>query len=238
MDQGGGEGGKAPPPAADPKPSMMSAIPRKKLPPLPSSGDDGGAGGGPHGPPAASNFNVNKEPAAVRPTLDKKLPLAAGRHLPPKAPPPPAPAARSSSLSSVPARQRLKKMRRTLSTTLPSSAGGSFDGSARPGKPSTGGSFGNHVQRSRSTGSSAGSSSSMPAESSHITKVSDVPLVLRIRGVTTGLAGISDDPFGQRSSLRLPKRSRPVYEEPNESDPDDYLPDDEVLSRKRKKAVW
>lgn len=247
MNPDGEQQGKTPPSSApDSKPSMMSAIPRKKLPPLPS-GDDGG-GGRPRGssllavgissvPAAAAsnnNSNFSQESAAMRPKLNKKLPLAAGRHLTLKAPPPPppAPASRSSSLSSVPARQRLKKMRRTHSTTQPSSALPFDDGSARPGT-----SEGDSFQRSRSTGSSA--SSSEPS-SSHITKVSDVPMVLRIRGVSAASAGISDDdPFGHhRSSLRVPKRSRPVvYEEPDESDPDDYLPDDEVPSRKRKKGA-
>lgn len=233
-----------PPPSADSKPSMMSAIPRKKLPPLPPSG---GAESGPsssaaadigRGALASAASSSNKAyPAAMRPKLDKKLPLAAGRHLTlKKAPPPPphpAPAARSSSLpSSAPPRQRLKKMRRTMSTHLSSSAlsassGGSSGGPARAG---------NDNSNAPSLGGSSWSSSA--AASSHITKVSDVPMVLRIRGVAA-FGGVSDDPdpFGHsRSSLRLPKRSRPFYEEPNESDPDDYLPDDEAPTRKRKKG--
>jgi hypothetical protein len=48
------------------------------------------------------------------------------------------------------------------------------------------------------------------------------------------VAGIYDS-FSQRPSLRAPKRIRPTYEEPNESDPDDYLRDDEEPKKKKKK---
>jgi hypothetical protein len=49
------------------------------------------------------------------------------------------------------------------------------------------------------------------------------------------VAGIYDS-FCQRPSLRAPKRIRPTYEEPNESDPDDYLLDEEEPKKKKKKS--
>lgn len=72
---------------------------------------------------------------------------------------------------------------------------------------------------------------------STIQQISEFPLVLKIR--TKDVPMIEGLPQYTRVSLRQPKRKRPIYEEPNETDSDDLLGTDEedLLPPKKPKQV-